>query len=204
MTTHIGIVVAERGSAIVTVERNPDDELLVSAIERLPFSLAAVVARVRELDAPERRFTIDGGDGIGAALWAVVGDPDDKRWQLYAGRGIERQALVDELLVAIAEDRFHFAPGLAEQEAMNKALLGYRRQVREDGLIGSELVVALLLAIIPPKPALKPFVIWAGARDEVDGTNVSGHVLRRTRDGGLVAVQLPKADSTPTNPDGAA
>ena len=30
---------------------------------------------------------------------------------------------------------------------MSKALLGYRRQVREDGLIGSELVVALLLAL---------------------------------------------------------
>ncbi len=35
---------------------------------------------------------------------------------------------------------------------MSKALVGYRRQVRDDGLIGSELVVALLLAIIPPPP----------------------------------------------------
>ncbi len=52
--------------------------------------------------------------------------------------------------MAIQEDRFHFAAGLAEQEAMSKALMGYRRQVRDDGVIGSELVVALLLAIIPP------------------------------------------------------
>jgi len=41
------------------------------------------------------------------------------------------------------------APGLAEQEAMTKALASYRRQVRDDGVIGSELVVALLLALMP-------------------------------------------------------
>ena len=79
---------------------------------------------------------------------------------LYTGRGLERQALVDELLVAMQEDRFHFAAGLAEQEAMTKALLGYRRQVREDGLIGSELVVALLLALIPPPPVFVPMVAF--------------------------------------------
>jgi hypothetical protein len=43
---------------------------------------------------------------------------------------------------------------------MSKALLGYRRQVREDGLIGSELVVALLLALIPPPPEVVPMVAW--------------------------------------------
>jgi hypothetical protein len=45
-----------------------------------------------------------------------------------------------------------------EQEAMSMALLGYRRQVREDGRIGSELVVALLAALIPPVPVLEPMV----------------------------------------------
>jgi hypothetical protein len=75
---------------------------------------------------------------------------------LYAGRGLERQALVDELLVAVQEGRFHFAPGLEEQEAMSKALLSYRRVIREDGLIGSELVVALLLALSPPPPVIVP------------------------------------------------
>jgi len=146
---HIGITVADRGSAIVIVDRSSDGALLVVGIERLPFSLAAVTDRVSALD-DEARFVIDA-EGLGNALWAVLGRPDDaQRWQLYIGRGIERQQLVDELLVAMQEDRFHFAPGLAEQEAMTKALLGYRRQVREDGLIGSELVVALLLAIMPP------------------------------------------------------
>ena len=62
--------------------------------------------------------------------------------------------------MAVQEGRFHFASGLAEQEAMSKALLGYRRQVREDGLIGSELVVALLLALIPPPPAFFPMVAF--------------------------------------------
>jgi hypothetical protein len=39
--------------------------------------------------------------------------------------------------VAIEKGRFRFAANLAEQEAMSKALLGYRGQVREDGVIGA-------------------------------------------------------------------
>jgi hypothetical protein len=53
MSRHVGITVAERGSAIVTVDRDADDALLVVGIERLPFSLAAVTERVRALDDPE-------------------------------------------------------------------------------------------------------------------------------------------------------
>ena len=155
---HLGITVTDRGSAIVTVDRSPENALLVTGIERHPFDLAAVTARVRALsDAdPEARFVIDG-EGLGSALWAVLGKADEDHWTLYAGRGLERQALVDSLLVAIEEDRFRFAAGLAEQEAMNKALLGYRRQVREDGLIGHELVVALLLAVLPPPVIVAPW-----------------------------------------------
>ena len=71
------------------------------------------------------------------------------------------QAVRAGLLVAIQQDRFRFAAGLDEQPAMTKAMLSYRRQVREDGLIGSELVVALLLAITPPPPpAVTPWVVW--------------------------------------------
>jgi len=157
---HHGVVIADRGSAIVTVERSPDDELLVTGIERLPFDLGIVTDRVRALADPEARCIIDA-EGLGSALWAVLGRPDDPdHWQLYSGRGLERQALVDELLVAIEEGRFHFTPGLEEQAAMSKALLGYRRQVKEDGLIGSELVVALLLALIPPPPVFVPMVAF--------------------------------------------
>ena len=129
---HIGIVIADRGSAIVTVERGDDDALLVTGIERLPFDLSAVTERVRALTVPDDRYVIDG-EGLGGALWAVLGHEHDRDWTLYTGRGLERQALVDDLLVAVQEDRFRFAAGLDEQEAMSKALVGYRRQVRDDG-----------------------------------------------------------------------
>ncbi len=144
-----GVVIADHGAAIVTVERDDQDAHLVTDIERLPFDLTAVVRRVRELDEPDVRFVIDG-EGIGVALWDIVdGREDRNHWQLYTGRGLERQALVDELLIAIEEGRFHFAPSLTEQPAMSKAMVGFRRTVKEDGLIGSELVVAMLLAIRP-------------------------------------------------------
>jgi hypothetical protein len=162
---HVGVVIGDRGSAIVTVERSPEDALLVVGIERLPFNLDSTSKRVRALDDHETRFVIDS-EGLGSALWAVLGRPDDEHhWQIYAGRGFERQALVDELLVAIQESRFHFAAGLAEQEPMSKALVGYHRQVREDGVIGGELVVALLLALIPSPPEpVEPAVLLGRAR----------------------------------------
>ncbi len=121
----IGITIASAGAAIVHVDHGPDETLLATAIERLPFDLAAVANRVRQLDDEigEVRFVVDG-EGIGAALWAALGPPEDrKRRSLYAGRGVERQNLVNTLLVAVFEDRFHFAPGLDEQAAMSKAIV---------------------------------------------------------------------------------
>lgn len=153
---HIGIVIVDRGAAIVTVERSEDDHLLVTGIERLPFDLAAVTARVRELVAPDTHYVIDQ-EGLGSALWTVLRDERRPRrdWTLYEGRGLDRQGLVDALLVAVEEDRLRFAAGLDEQDAMSRALVTYRRQVRDDGVIGSELVVALLLALIPrPAPPM--------------------------------------------------
>jgi hypothetical protein len=214
---HVGIHIADRGAALVHVEHD-EDELLVTAIERLPFSLTAVADRVQELDREiaEVRFAIDA-EGLGAALWAVLAPddevrwqasggrglavlaPDDKpRWQLYSGRGLERQSLVDALLVAVHEGRFHFAPSLPQQEAMTKALQGYRRQVREDGVVGSELVVALLLALIPPPPPPpETLAAWGdpfGSRDEADGAVVGGLRLVRAPDGTLVGIVEPKAE----------
>ena len=148
-----GVVVADRGSAVVTVDRD-GEALRCTAIERIPFDLSAAASAARGLES-STRVVIDS-EGLGTALWAVVrprdeDDPDAlARWTLYEGHGRDRQGLVDQLLVAVEEDRFRFAPGLPEQDAMSKALTGYRRQVREDGLIGSELVVALLLAMTPP------------------------------------------------------
>ncbi len=156
---HLGIVIADRGAAIVTVDRDKEHKLLCTGIERLPFDLGKVTERVQALTDPDGIHVIDA-EGLGQALWATLGHARDPRhWRLYAGRGIERQALVDELLVAVQEDRFRFAPGLAEQEAMTKALASYRRQVRDDGVIGSELVVALLLALMPTP--YKPATFWS-------------------------------------------
>ena len=162
MTKHIGVTIVDRGAALVHVEHD-GDELLCTAVERLPFDLDAVAGRVKALDAElaEVTFVIDA-DGLGNALWAVLGSPDDEqRWSLYTERGAARQALVDRLLVAISRGVFHFAPNLPEQSAMTKALQGYRRQVHDDGIVGSELVVALLLALIPPPPPpVEPFFYW--------------------------------------------
>jgi hypothetical protein len=188
---HVGITIVDRGSAIVHVDRD-GDELLVTAVERLPFDLDAVAARVHALDdaLAEVTFVIDA-DGLGQALWAVLGPPeDDQRWQLYAGRGVERQALVDRLLVAIHAGVFHFAPALPEQAAMSKALQTYRRQVHDDGIVGSELVVALLLALIPPPPPpVEPWFYWGpslfGPPDPFDGTRVGDMTMRRGPDGRL-------------------
>ncbi len=159
---HIGVTIASAGAAIVHVDHGAGDDLLVTAIERLPFDLSAVARRVAELDreVADVRFVVDG-EGVGGALWDAMGPPDDEdRWSLYAGRGIERQALVNELLVAVFEERFHFAPNLSEQAAMSKAIVGYRREVRDDGAIGSELVVALLLAMIPAPAEPVLLVAW--------------------------------------------
>jgi len=73
----------------------------------------------------------------------------EPRGWLYEGRGIERQRLVNALVVAMNQKAIHFAAGLAGMDAMTRALVGYRRQVKEDGLIGPELVVALCLTILP-------------------------------------------------------
>lgn len=161
MTPHVGVVVEDRGAAVVTVERHDDGRLVCAGVERLPFDLGAVALRARELEAalPDARWVVDA-DGLGTALWTVLGHEGDPRWALYRGRGVERQALVDGLLVAVERDLFRFAPGLAEQEAMSKALVAHRRHVRDDGDIGAPLVVALLLAVIPPPREPVPLIAY--------------------------------------------
>lgn len=154
----VGIAIQDQGAGIVAVERTPlpgpttgerEVHFLATEMIRLPYDLPTIAAKVREMDDPEITFEIDA-EGIGTALWHVLGGPENpQHFSLYAGRGLERQALVDELLIAVEEGRFNFAPRLPEQSAMTQGLVSYRRQVKEDGLIGSELVVALLLAIRP-------------------------------------------------------
>ena len=159
MTLHIhhGVTIAGHGSAIVTVEHDGAGGLVVTGIERLPFDLSAVVARAHRLphDPNKDLFVVDA-EGLGRALWTALGSPDHRRgWSLYTGRGFERQGLVDALVVAVHADQLRFAAGLDEMPAMTKALTTYRREVREDGLLGSELVVALCLAVRPKPPVPK-------------------------------------------------
>jgi len=156
MSRHLGVMVVERAAAIVSVERDEMGDMVVIDIERLPADISAAAARLESLP-DDTHVTVDH-EGLGTALWAVLGRPD---WRLYTGRGIERQHLVDGLLVAMHGDQIHFAAGLAEQEAMNKALTSYRRTVGADGAIGGELVVALLLALLaPPEPTPEPQFAW--------------------------------------------
>ena len=150
----IGVVIREGGAAIVTVDHDKKDNCLVTAIETLAFDPEALAERVADLNDEEPKdtqFIIDA-DGLGNALWTILGpDPhrDKTRFVLYAERGLVRQALVDSLVVAIARDALHFKARLPAQEAMNKALVSYKRTIREDGEIGVELVVALCLAVLP-------------------------------------------------------
>jgi hypothetical protein len=141
------VVVRGTGGAIVTLDRTPEVPTVV-AIERFPLAIGPLAERLRVIRADDRgcRIVVDA-DGLGDALWDLLGSPDHRRgWRLYAKRGQERQELTRELLVAVARRTFTFTPGLAEAEAMRKALLEVTRDVREDGP-GSELAVALSLAL---------------------------------------------------------
>lgn len=152
-STHYGAAILGAGSAIVSARRDPDDRVHVFEIERLPADLSPVVRRLRELEAAdaEAHFHI-GSMGSGRALWDTLHVDHRRTWHLFDKRGADRQTLVDGLLSAEAEDRLTLDPALREGAAMKKALAGMTREVREDGVIGGEMLVALGLALIPPPP----------------------------------------------------
>lgn len=161
---HHGVVIAGHGSAIVSATHDDHGlrvapaDLVVVGIQRLPFDLSVVAEAVLDLpfDQDTDLVVVDAA-GLGAALWAAAGNPTHRRgWDLYQGRGVDRQALVDELVVAVHAERIHFAPDLDEMGAMTKALASFRREVRDDGQIGSELVTALCLAIAKPRRGYGP------------------------------------------------
>ena len=166
MTTQVGVTIHDGGAAIVTAEHDKDDAAVVTGIEQLPFNVDIVVDRIGvlndQLDAPQ--FVVDG-DGLGDAGWDIC-FPDWRQvrdaiatrerhkdqaplaW-LYQDRGLERQRLVNGLVVAMNQGALHFAPGLDAMDQMTKALVSYRRQVKDDGSTGSELVTALCLSLLP-------------------------------------------------------
>jgi hypothetical protein len=162
LVLHHGVAIRGRAGAIVTVERldNPPREAdsepaIVTGIERFAYEVAPVLRRVQALKAadPACSVVVDL-EGLGDALWALLDSPDHRRgWRLYAKRSVERQELTRELVVAQTRHAFAFAPGLAEAEAMKKAMLMLTRDPREDGP-GSELCVALALAIADRRPGV--------------------------------------------------
>lgn len=93
-------------------------------------------------------FLIIDTDAFGNALVDALKVRKRSHVTLFEMLGRDRQELVDALLVAEQERRIHIAPS-DHGGAMRRALLGYRRQVGDDGVVvGGELLVALALAAV--------------------------------------------------------
>jgi hypothetical protein len=152
----VAVHAAETGTAILTFSRDQVDHVEVLAIDRLPAGLDPAVAWL--LDAFPAFPLTDGAwvvidtDGLGQALADRLGVRHHRGWKLYDKRGRDRQELVNALLVAQSEGRITIA-STPHEGAMRKALLGYRRTVSEDGIVGGELVVALALAVVGRRPS---------------------------------------------------
>jgi hypothetical protein len=162
---NVAIAAGEPGTAILTFDRDAQDHINVSRIDRLPAGLDPAVDWLARAfpDFPvigdAARVVVDT-EGLGQALWARLRVGDQDGWTLYEKRGRDRQELVNALLVATSEGRIHISPS-PHGEALRKALLSYHKVIADDGIIGGELVSALALAIIPPEPVYEPFAMWA-------------------------------------------
>jgi hypothetical protein len=147
----VGVRVASSGAAIVSVVHRGDLATIVD-VKRPPYDLARVVRAVEAMNAelPNApvQFVIDG-EGVGAALWNLLDHRRDDRFQLYRDVGRARQGLVNPLAEKYAAGLLRFDPGLEHRAALDQALGHYNPNVGDDGVIGSELVVALALAIRP-------------------------------------------------------
>jgi hypothetical protein len=157
--TFIGVTMPSSGSAIVSVtldaSRRPPIRTC-TGIERLPYDVGKVAARVAALELGRRDVVIVDGAGAGMALWIALGSPRGLRgFKLYEGLGRERQKLVDPFPAMMLDGSFSFAPNLPHQEAMLKALANYKREVLDDGVVGNELAIALFLAI-GQRPPVRP------------------------------------------------
>lgn len=168
--TYHGVAVSQRAAAIVSVLRSPQkatdgarlatDRAFCSAIS-LPGSQLETVARevraIAEKAQPVDCIVIDCGSGLGGALWKVLENPrHDRRYIQITEQGRLRQTIIDSLIAAVARRELTFAPGLAAEADMRQALTSFRREIGEDGQLGSELVSALAVALhakrrMPPK-----------------------------------------------------
>ena len=132
----IGVTMPSSGSAIVSValdaaQRPPTRTCI--GIERLPYDVGKVAARVKALELGPGDVVVVDGAGAGMALWIALGSPRRNRnFKLYEGIGRERQKLVDPFPAMMLDRSFSFAPGLPHQEAILKALANYKREVLDD------------------------------------------------------------------------
>ena len=124
--TIVGVTMPPSGSAIVSVtldtsldRRHPIR--VCTGIERAPYDVGKVYARVAALDLGPRDLVVVDGAGAGTALWIALGSPRNRKFKLYEGIGRERQKLVDPFPSMMIDGTFSFAPRLAHQEAMLKA-----------------------------------------------------------------------------------
>ena len=169
--------IATRGqnAALVTAEHWADGVAVITAIERLPFDVEAIVARVRLLQAaePDAQGVVDG-DGLGDAVIELLQLPKRGAWRAYTARKADRAELTRTLLVGVAARSFSFVGGLAEQERMRKALSTLTRDIREDGP-GSELAVALSLALDDHRPPPQP-PLFVGSTASIQSPAPAGHL----------------------------
>jgi hypothetical protein len=159
--TIFGVTMLASGSSIVSVTydaRTRPPTRVCTGIERLPYDVAKLATRLQSLELGPKDVIVVDGAGAGMALWIALGSPRGRRhFKLYEGTGRERQRLVDPFPAMMINGSFRFAPNLAHQDAMLKALASYRKEVVEDGIVGSELVVGLFLAT-SHQPAVPPQV----------------------------------------------
>ncbi len=145
-----GVCLRGRAGAVVTAERT-EETRLVTGIERFGFSLEPMRRRLVQLreEHPDAIIALDA-EGLGDALHELIGAPrPSRRFVLYGKRGLERQELTRTLLVGVTRRSFRFAADIEHAQAMQSALVSLsRRDPPEDGP-GSELLVALSLALDP-------------------------------------------------------
>jgi len=162
---NVAICAGEAGTAILTFDRDAQDHVEVSRIDRLAAGLDPAVDWLTQAFAEfpvigESRVIVDV-EGLGLALWTRLKVQEVDGWTLYDKHGRDRQELPNALLVGASESRIHIASS-PHGEALRKALLAYRRVIGDDGILGGELVTALALALIPPVVPITPMWSWGG------------------------------------------
>jgi hypothetical protein len=144
------------GGVILETFRD-DDEITVISVDRPPATLAAFDAKIRAIAGdtfprlPRHTHVVIDSEGLGKALWDSLKVERYPGWKLYEKRGRERQELPDALRVAQFQQRIHIVKG-EHGDATRRALLGFKVEVGEDGVVGGELVVALCLAVVGKVP----------------------------------------------------